>query len=95
MAVAEVEVISPELVLVCPELRDRAVASEPDVIEESFREHTRHAVRTTARPVEAQTESLTRAAVAHARRWLVYAAATVVVIVGVTLALTLIANATR
>jgi hypothetical protein len=95
MAVAGVEAISPELVLVCPELRDRALASEPDAGEASVREHTRHPVRTAARPVEAQAESLTRSAVAHLRRWLVYAAGTVIVVVAVTFVLTLIANATR
>ena len=77
----------------CPELRDRAIAALPDFVWQSFVDHAR--VRAMPAPVGASTRASVLEAAAHVRVWLTYAVAAVMVTVAATLALTLIANATR
>jgi hypothetical protein len=94
MVAANLDAISPELVLVCPELRERALASPPDDM--AWRSFVERA-RTTVRPIPAPpepAESLTHAVVTRVQTWLVYALATVILTVGATLAMTVIADAT-
>jgi hypothetical protein len=94
MVTADLDAISPELVLVCPELREQALSALPDVTWQSFVERTRATIRPMPAPVQA-AESVTRAAVARFGTWLVYAVITVLLTVGATLAMTVIADATR
>lgn len=94
MVAADLEAISPELVLVSPELRGPALASLPDVTWQAFVERTRTSIRPIPPPAK-PTESLTGAAAARLRTWLVYASTTVLVTIGATLAMTVIADATR
>ena len=94
MVAANLDAISPELVLVCPELRERALASpRDDMAWQSFVERTRTTIRPIPAPAE-PAESLTRAVVLRVQTWLVYALATVIITVGATLAMTVIADAT-
>ena len=93
MAVAVVEPISPELALVCPELRKRAIASLPEV---PWRAFVQEVVRTVPEPVEATRLEVVRAATAGALLSpLLQLLALPLCVVALTLALTLIADATR
>jgi hypothetical protein len=93
MSVAEVEPISPELVLVCPELREWAISTLPDFTWRSFVEQAR--VRTVPEPAEVPLRVLVGEAASHVRVWATYALAAVMATIAAVLAMTLIANATR
>ena len=86
--------ISPELVLVCPELREQAIALLPDVGWQSFVARARaqsyaHAAAPVAAP---RLEPLTTAALLALARWMVISFVGVTLL---TLAMTLVANAVR
>ncbi len=93
MAVAVVEPISPELALVCPELRKRAIASLPDV---AWRAFVQEVGRTVPEPVEATRWEVVRTTAAAALLSpLLQLLALPLCVVALTLILTLIADATR
>ena len=92
MAVVMVEPISPELVLVCPELRERAIASLPDV---AWRAFVQELGRTVPEPVEVTRSKLRRPTAAALLSPLVQLLALPVCVVALTLVLTLVADATR
>jgi hypothetical protein len=94
MAVAVVEPISPELVLVCPELRKRAIASLPDA---GWRAFVQDVGRTVPEPVEATRREVVRTTTAAAllSPLLAPLLALPLCVVALTLILTLIADATR
>ncbi len=92
MAVAAFEPISPELALVCPELRNRALASLPDV---AWRALVEEVVRTVPEPVEVTRWEAVRATAASLIGPLLPALALPLCVFVITLILTLIADATR
>jgi hypothetical protein len=97
MDAALLEPISPELALVCPELRQQAIASLPDFTWQVFVAQTR------ARVVPQAPERTARVLAREARQAAVemitlvvpFASAAFVCVTLVTLAMTLIANAIR
>jgi hypothetical protein len=93
MAVAVVEPISPELALVCPELRKRAIASLPDV---AWRAFVQEVVRTAPESVEpTRWETVRTSAATALLSPLLPLLALPLCVVALTLILTLIADATR
>jgi hypothetical protein len=93
MAVAVVEPISPELALVCPELRKRALASLPDV---AWRAFVQEVIRTVPEPVKVTRWEVVRTTTAAALLGpLLPVFALPLCVVVLTLILTLIADATR
>jgi hypothetical protein len=96
---ADVEQISPELVLVCPELREQAIALLPDSTWQAFVAHAR-ACTVPSAPNE--RAGLVRALLGEARgasaelvKLVPWALGTFFCTIFLTLALTLIADATR
>jgi hypothetical protein len=86
--------ISPELVLVCPELRERALAALPEVEWQSTVTQVR--VQAQATPAEPRIFAVTvRETALDLVHLLGFCVAALVSILVLTLALTLIANATR
>ena len=93
MSAIGVEAISPELVLVCPELREEALAALPDVTWASFVQTAR--IRAAPAPAEAPTQAALRGFAADLGASLVWALAAVALVIVATLALTLAADALR
>ncbi len=93
MASAAAEAFSPELVLVCPELRDRAFQLVEPVWETVAREARTRAPVPTA-PCSKTRESLSSAGAGIAR-FVVWQAAVALTVGGGTLVMTLIANVLR
>jgi len=93
MAAAAVELISPELVLVCPELRERAIAALPDAAWQALVPEVQ--LRVAPAPVEPTAWTVLRQAAAHLDGLLLPLVAIPCAVFFVTLVLTLIADATR
>jgi hypothetical protein len=93
MAAASLEPISPELVLVCPELREQATAALPDPVWQAFLGDVQR--RSTPEPVETETLSLQRALAAAILAPLAPLLATAAFVVLVTTLLTFVADAVR
>ena len=91
MAPSAAEVVSPELALVCPELREQALRNLPDVPWQTFVATAR--ARTPVAPPPEPT--LLHQAALGLVHLLVLAAVTLVGGGAITLALTLVADATR
>jgi hypothetical protein len=90
---AVVEPISPELALVCPELRKRAIASLPDV---AWRAFVQEIGGTVPEPVEATRWEVVRTTTAAALlTLLLQLLALPLCVFALTLILTLVADATR
>lgn len=93
MSAVEVEAISPELVLVCPELREEALAALPDVTWASFVQTAR--IRAAPAPAEAPARTALRGFAADLGVSLLWALTAVALVIAATLALTLAADALR
>jgi hypothetical protein len=90
---AAAEPLSPELVLVCPELRDRAFQLAEPAWETAAREARARA--SVSVPPPRRTPLLPRAATAGLLRFALWAIAAVLVVGGATLLLTFVADALR
>ena len=93
MSAAEVEPISPELVLVCPELREEAIGALPDPVWRAFVVDVQ--TRTATDLVDRQPQSLLSAVSGALRDLLVPALAFLALVVVVTTVLTFVADAVR
>jgi hypothetical protein len=91
------EIISPELVLVCPELRERALAQLPDAVWQSVVVQTRHSpeAATLPQPIASRPRAEARRLVLLLANVLVFVFVVVLGAGCATLALTLVADTLR
>jgi hypothetical protein len=97
MDAALLEPISPELALVCPELRQQAIADLPDFTWQVFVAQTRarvvpHTPERTARVLAGEVRQAAVGMITFVKPFVIFAFLSVAI---VTLAMTLIANAIR